>query len=296
MTLKKTLALAMLLCITLGAQAQLLWKISGNGLERPSYIMGTHHLAPFSITDSIAALDEAIRQTTQVYGEIVMDDTTQPEMLAKMQQAMMLPQGTTLKSLYTPAQYDTLAAVVKSNIGLDLAQLDPLKPAALSAQLAVVLTMKALKGFDPQQQLDTWFQAEARKAGKKVGALETIEHQIEMLYNSQPVARQAKQLYCTATHLEQGIEQTQRLSQAYMAQDLDTLLAVMEEKMNNECDSTPEEEEALIFGRNADWAKQMPAIMQQAPTLFVVGAGHLPSERGVLSLLRAQGYTVEAAR
>jgi len=26
------------------AQAQLLWKVSGNGLSKPSYLFGTHHL------------------------------------------------------------------------------------------------------------------------------------------------------------------------------------------------------------------------------------------------------------
>lgn len=54
--MKKTLAIVVLLCITLGAQAQLLWKVSGNGLDRPSYVFGTHHLAPLSIKDSIASL------------------------------------------------------------------------------------------------------------------------------------------------------------------------------------------------------------------------------------------------
>lgn len=37
----------------------------------------------------------------------------------------------------------------------------------------------------------------------------------------------------------------------------------------------------------------MPALMQTAPTLFVVGAGHLPGEQGMLSLLKEKGYTVE---
>ena len=38
----------------------------------------------------------------------------------------------------------------------------------------------------------------------------------------------------------------------------------------------------------------MPAIMTEAPTLFVVGAGHLPGDNGVLNLLKQQGYTIEA--
>ena len=292
--MKKTLVFMLLLCITLGAQAQLLWKVSGNGLDRPSYVIGTHHLAPLSVKDSIANLQQAIDQTEQVYGEIVMDDANNPEILMKMQQAMMLPADTTLKSFYTQAQYDTIAAVVKNYMGVDLALFDKLKPATITTQLSVALAMKSLKGFNPQEQLDTWFQAQARQAGKKVGSLETIDMQINVLYNSQTLTRQALLLYCTATHIEQGVDQSLRMNQAYMKQDLDELLAIIEEKMSDACDSTPEEISTLIYGRNANWARQFPSIMKQSPTLFVVGAGHLPGPQGLLKLLHKQGYTVEA--
>lgn len=292
--MKKTFAIITLLCITVCANAQLLWKISGNGLERPSYIMGTHHLAPLSIKDSIAHLQQAIDQTSQVYGELIMDDATNPEAILKMQQAMMLPADTTLKSLFTQEQYDTIAAVVKDYMGMDMAMFDRLKPAAVTTQLSVALVMKLLKGFNPQEQLDTWFQTQARQTGKKIGGLETIDMQVDVLYNSQSLRRQALLLYCTATHIEQGIEQTLRMTDAYMNQDLDGLLSVMEEEMNSSCDSTPEEQETLIYGRNANWANQMPDIMKQSPTLFVVGAGHLPGQHGLLELLQELGYTVEA--
>ena len=296
MRMKKTLALVMLLCIALGAQAQLLWKISGNGLNKPSYIFGTHHVAPLSMKDSIAGITEAMDGTSQVYGELVMEDMMKPEMMMKMQQAMMLPADTTLKSLFTKAQYDSIASVVKEHIGMELAMFDKLKPAALNTQLAVVLSAKAVKGFNPQEQLDTWFQTQAKQAGKKIGGLETMESQIDVLYNSQSLKRQAQQLYCSATHIDYGIDMTRRLAEAYLNQDLDKLLDITEEKMGNACDSTPEEEETLIFGRNADWVKRMPDIMAQSPTLFVVGAGHLPGERGVLKLLEKQGYAVEAMK
>ena len=292
--MKKTLVFMLLLCITLGAQAQLLWKVSGNGLDRPSYVIGTHHLAPLSVKDSIANLQQAIDQTEQVYGEIVMDDANNPEILMKMQQAMMLPADTTLKSFYTQAQYDTIAAVVKNYMGVDLALFDKLKPATITTQLSVALAMKSLKGFNPQEQLDTWFQTQARQAGKKVGSLETIDMQINVLYNSQTLMRQALLLYCTATHIEQGVDQSLRMNQAYMKQDLAELLAIIEEKMSDACDSTPEEISTLIYGRNANWARQFPSIMKQSPTLFVVGAGHLPGPQGLLKLLQKQGYTVEA--
>jgi uncharacterized protein YbaP (TraB family) len=40
----------------------------------------------------------------------------------------------------------------------------------------------------------------------------------------------------------------------------------------------------------------MPAMMAEAPTLFVVGAAHLPGEKGVLELLKANGYIIEAVK
>ena len=291
-TMKKTFVLLALLAITLSANAQLLWKISGNGLGHPSYLLGTHHVAPLSVKDSIAGMKEALEATSQVYGEILMEDMMKPEMMMKMQQAMMLPSDTTLKSLFTPAAYDSIAAVVKENIGVDLAMFEKVKPAAINAQLAVVLSTKALPGYNPQEQLDTWFQTQAKQAGKKVGGLESIESQIDVLYKAQSLKRQATLLYCTVTHMDYNIDVTRRMAQAYLAQDLDKVLALMKESMNNECDYNPEEEETLIYGRNANWVKLMPDIMKQAPTLFVVGVAHLPDDRGVLKLLEAQGYTV----
>lgn len=292
--MKKILTFVLLLSLALGVRAQLLWKVSGHGLDRPSYIMGTHHLAPLSITDSIASLPQVMEQTEQVYGEIVMDDAVRPEAIMKMQQAMVLPADTTLKSLVTQEQYDTIAAVVKQYLGMDLVLFNKVKPSAITTQLVVAAGVKLLKDFNPKEQLDTWFQEQARKAGKKVGGLETIEQQFQVLYNSQPLARQALLLYCTAAHLDQSMDQALRMTRAYMKQDLDGVLAVMEEKLGNACDGTPEEMDVMIYSRNENWAGQLPAIMKQASTLFVVGAGHLPGPKGLLKLMQNQGYTVEA--
>ena len=51
--MKKLFTLAFLLVAAFNVQAQLLWIISGNGTEKPSYIFGTHHLSPIPITHII---------------------------------------------------------------------------------------------------------------------------------------------------------------------------------------------------------------------------------------------------
>lgn len=76
------------------------------------------------------------------------------------------------------------------------------------------------------------------------------------------------------------------MAKAYYAQDVKALLDLMNEKFNTTCDYTPEEMAQLLDNRNLDWASRMPAIMKAAPTLFVVGAGHLPGSKGVLKLLQ----------
>ena len=282
----------MVAAVALGTQAQLLWKVSGNGLQKPSYIFGTYHLAPLSTKDSIAALPQAMQDAQQVYGEVVMADMMKPEFLALMQQQMMLPADTTLKSLFTQEQYETVGRLVKEYMQMDLAMLDRLKPAALVQQLSVLFCLKHTPGFNPQEQLDTYFQQEAAKQGKKVAGLETIQSQVDVLYGT-PLRRQAENLYCMASDTAKQIRQANELVSAYAAQDIDRLLRLMEEKEGTSCDPQPEEMAQLLYNRNENWVKQMPAIMQAAPTLFVVGAGHLPGDKGVLRLLQEQGYTLE---
>lgn len=294
--MKKFLGLLLLISFALSANAQLLWKVSGNGLQKPSYIFGTYHLSPLSIKDSIAAMPQAINETSQVYGEVVMSDMMTPAFMQSMQKQMMMSKDTTLQSLFTPEQYELLGKVIKENMMVDIAMLAQLKPAAITQQLAVLLYMKHTPGYNPQEQLDTYFQQQALQNGKKVGGLETAQSQIDILFNSQSLQRQATLLHCTASDLDKAVEQAQRLIKSYQAQDLDEMLRLMEERDGNSCDPLPGEMEALLDYRNIAWGGQMPTIMTEAPTLFVVGAGHLPGTNGVLNLLKQQGYTVEAMK
>lgn len=291
--MKKILGILLFIGIALNANAQLLWKISGNGQENPSYILGTHHLVPLSIKDSIAGLPQAIYGTAQVYGEVVMSEAMSPEFMQTMQQSMMIAGDTTLQALFTPEQYEVVGKVVKENMMADIAMLAKLKPAAITQQLTVILCMKHLGGFNPQEQLDTYFQQQAIQNGKKVGGLETLQSQINVLFNSQTLQRQANLLYCLVSDINKAMDQTKRLNEAYKTQKLDDMLKLMEERDGNSCDPLPGEMEALLDNRNKAWIEKMPAIMKDAPTLFVVGAGHLPGNNGVLNLLKQAGYSVE---
>ena len=294
--MKKSVILLMLLSFTLGVQAQLLWKISGKDLPQSSYIFGSHHVAPMSILDSIPGIKQAMSETKQLYGEIIMEDMMKPAVMEKMQKAMILPGDTTLSLLYSESRFDSISAVFKNMMGVDLVMLDKMSPIALSTQLSVILSMKYMKGYNPKEQLDTWFQKKAKENGKKLGSLETVDEQIKLLYQSLTLERQAEMLYYMVANIDQAEKITKELGEAYMKQDLVDLMELTEAKTNTPYDSTPEELDLLVYNRNVNWSKKMPDIMKETPTFFVVGAGHLAGDKGVLNLLKQLGYTLEPIR
>lgn len=301
--MKKTILSMLLLLLPAAApRAQLLWEVTGGGLEKPSYVVGTYHLAQAAFADSVAGLNEALAACGQVYCEVDLTDAmTDLGAMQAMQQSMMMPQGMTLDSLLTPAQLERLNAAMRSCIGADLsnpllAALGQMKPAALSAALEVAMCAAKEKGFDMQNQFELHLLQEAQRQHKKTGGLETMEFQTSLLYEGKSLERQAEELMCLIDHSDYSSDILDRTIAAYYSQNLQAIEAVTQEKTQSRCDATPEEENALIYDRNAAWAKALPALMQADATLVAVGAAHLPGERGLLSLLQKAGYTLRPVR
>lgn len=296
--MKKTiLTLLTLVIAALTAHAQLLWKVTGKELTKPSYVLGTFHLADVAFVDSIPGLKEALNASEQVYGELDMRKLlSDPSQVQQMQLAMMLPKDTTLDSLLTIEQMKRLNEFLKQYLGADLtnpmlAPMKQMKPAAISTQIQMVLAMQIAKGFNPQQQFDTYFQNVANEQQKPVGGLETMDYQLGVLYGA-PLKRQAELLMCLVDDVDYQKDVLKRTIDAYYKQNLEAVHKVMEEKRHNTCDSTPEEDNILIYTRNANWASALPALMKTRSTFLAVGCGHLPGERGLISLLQKAGYTV----
>lgn len=301
--MKKIMMIALLMVVAItGAKAQLLYKISGKDLKQPSYIVGTYHLAPVSFVDSIPGLRTAMTETQQVCGELDMSDMMSPDNIQKMMKAMMLPEGKTLKDYLSAEEMDKLNQLMKNLIGMDLTnpileqQMGKMTPAAISTQLAVLMYMKHTPGFDPTNLFDGYFQKAAKEANKPVVGLETMDFQIKTLYQGKSLERQKTLLMCMLNNTTYHEQNLIALTRAFFAKDLAKMWEITKEKENNSCDSTPEEDAQLIDNRNIDWLTKLPAIMADKSTLIAVGAGHLPGDKGVLSLLRKAGYTVEAVK
>jgi len=77
--MKRLLFSLVLAFAVVSLQAQLLWKVSGNGLVKDSYILGTVHIVPAYVMDIIPGLNTALENCDVVVGETDIKDDNPDE-------------------------------------------------------------------------------------------------------------------------------------------------------------------------------------------------------------------------
>lgn len=273
-----------LLCLT--SNAQLLWKISGNGIKKPSYILGSHHGCPSSYCDSIPGLMKAFDKVDNVIGEINLLEFAQmtPERMQKMQTMMMMPSDTSLLSLFSEEETVKVNAWLNKEMGASLENLSMMKPMTIIVTVQNKMLMEMMPELATMTQIDKYMQTLGKYEGKAVGELETADYQLTLLYgySLEEQADALLEIIDKGNSRELLIE----LTETYKSQDLDKLWELFKESMTNY------EYDATIKVRNLNWEKQMKELLPKQTTIFVVGAGHLPGEYGMINLLREAGYKV----
>ena len=278
--------------LTTSLSAQIFYKIEGNGIEKPSYLFGTHHMAPISIVD-MYNLNDYLNEAEQVVGEL---DLTQDQMALAlaMQSHMMAPLDSTLSKVISPEDYEVVNEEFKkwSPVpGMDLSMFEPLKPMVVATTVTMGIMQKEMPDFDPQNQLDSYFLTKGKEAGKKITPLETPEFQASILYDTTPIAVQAEDLVEMLKNPLRTMEMAQKLNEAYMKGDLAEMLHLSEQEESNSEFMT-----AILDRRNADWLTKLPIILSEGPTFIAVGALHLAGDKGIVEGLRNAGYKVTSLR
>ena len=282
--------IAFVLIAAQSANAQLLWQISGRGIEKPSYILGTHHAVPFTYCDSIPGLMKAFEEVDYVIGEfdmVKMGEMT-PAQMQNMQKMMMMPADTTLLSLFSKEEKELLDAYLKETIGAQLEMFSAMKPMTIMVTVQNKILMDIIPDIASMTGMDKYMQTLAVSQGKKVGGLETMEYQMSLLYGSS-LDEQADALLEMAQN-SNSKELMIELTAAYKSQDLDALWSVFKDQM------TRYEYDALVSERNKNWKKQIVELFPVQSSLFVVGSGHLPGEKGMIKLLKKAGYKVKPVK
>jgi uncharacterized protein YbaP (TraB family) len=261
----------------------LLWKISGNGLEKASYLFGTIHM--ICATDAVLSnnLKKAIRNSDEVYFEIDMDNLF--EMVGAMNKMKMLG-DTTLKDLLTPEEYEKVKKYFESRESLlPFSMLETFEPILAASTLE-----QSGMPCDETAMMEQVIMQEAKANDKKIKGLETMSFQAGVL-DSIPYKLQAQQLvaYIDSSGSNDASQKLlEAMFDAYRTQDLKKL-----EELTVESDAAMSAfTDIMLYHRNQNWVQKLKTILPEKSLLIAVGAGHLPGEKGVINLLRKEGYKV----
>lgn len=262
----------------------LLWKISGNGIEKPSYLFGTIHMICKEDAFLSENLVKAIREADKVYLELDLDNLF--ELLGVMTK-MKMRNDTTLADLLTPEEYSQIKAHFEKNGSmLPFSVIETYKPLVASS-----LLMESAMVCDEQVSMEQLVMEEAKKNGKKIDGLETMAFQMSM-FDSIPYKIQAKELLKgIATGDKNESDETaefRKMMEAYKEQDL----AKLSDMISKSDEGMMQYEDILLYNRNRNWVEKLKTLVKERSMVIAVGAGHLPGEKGVISLLRKEGYKV----
>lgn len=296
--------LLVLVCVVGTTSAQLLYKISGNGLTKPSYIMGTYHFKGIENADNVKHLQSVVMEVEQFCGELDLENMAKVEKLQQSIKVDSLPNGQTIVDIFNYKQFCKINQLLKNELGIDffanpelLNSVGRLQPAALIG----LLNAKRLFGpiMDKVENgqfmpIDVSLLLIGHKLGKPTIGLETAEFQIELLTRKASIKQQKKLVMEAVDAWELGNRLLSMMSTAYDKQDMTTIAMLVQNKNLRSIlfggNSTYKE---ILSDRDAAWVKCMPAIMAQKSTFFFVGIGHMAGKPGVLGHLRKMGYKVE---
>ncbi|MFN3942297.1 MAG: TraB/GumN family protein [Flavobacterium sp.] len=257
----------------------LLWKISGNGLKKESFVYGTIHMT--CNNELPAKVTSALNKAEKLVLEIKMDD---PELMAKSMQGMQMKDGTRISSMVTAEQMELMNQFFMQHLGIPLKVLDQAKPALLQA-LFYSKMLDCSKATSVEQLLMNV----AKSNDLEVLGLETIESQMA-IFDQIPYQTQVEDLWqMVQNNQESEKSEFLELLELYQKEAIDAMITGMEKSKNK---TSAEFKEILLDQRNQNWIAPMLQLMQEKSCLFGVGAAHLGGENGVLELLRKKGYQV----
>ena len=145
----------------------------------------------------------------------------------------------------------------------------------------------------PAQGIDLHFIKRAKKDGKQLVELESLEFQARMLGGLSDEDGDAM-LSQTLHSLSNGdaVRDTALMVQAWKAGDAEALATILEETANKDAGSR-KIMKLLLDDRNPAMADQIVALMSaEKKVMIVVGAGHITGKNSITDLLRQRGLQV----
>jgi uncharacterized protein len=291
-----TLLLILGIVLSLTGKAQIntvkqsnFYAITGNGLKDTSWLFGTYHLVKSSYLNEVPEVVNAFNKSKAVAVELVIDSAK-----LLMANAMGMLKDKTLSDLLDKPFKDSLDNEMKTTLGIGIAQINQLKPINVAITLSMVYlitdTNSLLQKYSGSM-LDGYFAETGKQYGKNISAFETIEEQMDILFNKSTDEEQVTQLQYFLRNKTAMINQGNELITQWFKHDLDNMYSVSERGLNvfgNEDD--------FLNNRNNKWMKILPGLLAKESQFIAVGALHLAGPHGLVKQLQQLGYTVTAIK
>lgn len=261
----------------------LLWQISGNGLQKPSFLFGTVHKIckeDYFWTDSMR---KYFHRSDEVCFEI---DFSNPFLIWTTLRKIQSDNGKTLKDIFTPRDFERVSAYLLKAKNLDIMMLNGLKPTVLL--LLIQSDQIACEEFTSYEEE---IKQDAQKFEKPMKGLETIESQIDILSSATE-----KEIVAFVLDIVNGrylkdqshIKIFEDLIALYKQENIKALYQLIESNHKPVLGKI----EDVLDNRNKAWVPKFNAFSQNKSVFYAVGAGHLAGNNGLIQLLRNAGFTL----
>jgi uncharacterized protein YbaP (TraB family) len=276
---------ALLLALPAAAGAQpSLWHVKGS--QGQAWLFGSIHVLPPDIAWRTPKIEAALAGADVFVFEVPQDAATTAHVQALVAKHGYLPQGVLLRDLLHPAVQAKFDAAVAA-AGLPAGQINHERP--WLAGLQILFAQMGQRQFGTADGVDAVVMDMARKTGKPMRYLETIDEQFALLAPDDPTL-ELDEFESGLSDRDSTEAMVQPMVDAWKSGDQAGLAKIV----NADMEDFPAVKKALFDDRNARWVAKIAAMLKQKHRFFItVGAGHLAGPQGVPALLRKAGYTVE---
>jgi uncharacterized protein len=254
----------------------LLWQLNTEGSHLSHYLIGTMHSKDNRVFKHIEENYEAIRKCNIFATEFPLDDADN----FNIQEFMMLPNEGTLSSILTPKLYEKTTTLFKKKLKLDLAQFERFSPFFLTN----ILSENALNS-DNFLSLDESMWQFAKNEGKILRGIETFEEQLEILMKMS-MSDHIKGLKDIVSKHDKFRKKLQKMVKLFEKQDISALYQLAKK-------TSQANRKLMLFDRNELMTKRIIELCKDNTLCVAVGAGHLSGKKGILNLLKKQGFLVK---
>ena len=259
-----------------------IYEISGNELQKPSYILGTFHILCRNDFQKTEYLIDKTNIAEQLVLELDMDD---PTMMLKTMKGMAMKGDTTLKMLVGEDEFLKASVFMKDSMSFNLRSVEKVKPFMIYAML-----MPKLMDC-PVVSIENELVAEFKSKGKEVLGLEEVEDQLGV-FDKIPYREQANEFIKGLEEISKTKKEIKESVAFYKNGNFEAIL-----NLSSDPESlTNKYQDELLTKRNLNWIPKIIKIAADKSTFFAVGAGHLVGPNGVLNLLKEKGYEIELVK